>query len=75
MIFDKLLEIFQRIMPQMDVSKVTMDSSLVADLGVDSLNMMLLAMTVEEEFGIEFDSAESLNTVEDICSFVELKTA
>lgn len=74
MIFDKLKEIFGRVMPQIDESDITMDSVLTTDLGVDSLNMMLLAISVEEEFDIEFDSAANLMTVRDICDYVEEQT-
>lgn len=73
MIFEKLKEIFERIMPQVDSAKIAMDSVLTSDLGVDSLNMMLLAISVEDEFGIQFESAENLNTVKDICDYVQTK--
>ena len=56
MVFEKLKEIFGRVMPQCDPSTITMDSVLTTDLGVDSLNMMLLAITVEDEFKIRFSS-------------------
>lgn len=36
--------------------------------------MMLLAISVEEEFDIEFDSAANLMTVRDICDYVEEQT-
>lgn len=71
MVFDKLMDILQRVMPQVDTSKVTMGSVLTTDLGVDSLNMMLLAITVEEEFGIEFESNAKISTVGDICEYVQ----
>lgn len=71
MIYEKLLEIIERVMPQTDTSKITMDSTLTGDLGVDSLNMMLLAITVEDEFNFRFETTSGLNTVKDICDYVE----
>ena len=71
MIFDKLIEILKRIMPQVDTSKITQESVLTTDVGIDSLNLMLLAITVEDEFNIQFDSTNELKTVGDICNFVE----
>ena len=59
MVFEKLKEIFGRVMPQCDPATIKMDSVLATDLGVDSLNMMLLAITVE------------LETVKDIVDYVE----
>ena len=71
MVFEKLKEIFGRVMPQCDPSTITMDSVLTTDLGVDSLNMMLLAITVEDEFKIRFSSDAKLETVKDIVDYVE----
>ena len=71
MIFDKLIEILKRIMPQVDTSKITKESVLTTDVGIDSLNLMLLAITVEDGFNIHFDSTNELKTVGDICNFVE----
>lgn len=75
MIFDKLKNIFERIMPQVDASAIEMDTVLTTDLGVDSLNMLLLALSVEEEFGIQFDPATKMDTVRDICDYVQGQTA
>ena len=69
MVFEKLKEIFGRVMPQCDPATITMDSVLATDLGVDSLNMMLLAITVE--FKIRFSSDAKLETVKDIVDYVE----
>ena len=75
MIFDKLVEIFERVMPQVNTADITMDSVLTTDLGVDSLNMMLLAISVEDAFDINFESSVRLETVKDICDYVASKTA
>lgn len=73
MIFEKLVNIFERIMPQVNTNEIKMESILTSDLGVDSLNMLLLAISVEEEFGIRFEQDAKLETVKDICDYVELK--
>ena len=75
MVFEKLKDIFARVMPQCDPSTITMDSVLTTDLGVDSLNMMLLAITVEDEFKIRFSSDAKLETVKDIVDYVEAKAS
>ena len=71
MVFEKLKEIFGRVMPRCDPATIKMDSVLATDLGVDSLNMMLLAITVEDEFKIRFNSDAKLETVKDIVDYVE----
>ncbi|MDO5127902.1 MAG: phosphopantetheine-binding protein [Eubacteriales bacterium] len=71
MIFDELVEIFKRVMPQMDASKLKPESVLTTDIGIDSLNMMLLAITVEDQFGIKFEAGVKLDTVSDIMEYIE----
>lgn len=73
MVFDKLIAILQRVKPNVDISTVTMDSRLITDLGIDSLSMMLLAISVEDEFGIEFGDDTNFSTVKEICDYVEAK--
>ncbi len=71
MIFDELVEIFKTVMPQMDASRLKPESVLTTDLGIDSLNMMLLAITVEDRFGIKFEAGVKLDTVSDIMEYIE----
>lgn len=73
MIFDKLIAILQRVKPNVDISTVTMDSRLITDLGIDSLSMMLLAISVEDEFEIEFGDDANFNTVKELCDYIEAK--
>lgn len=75
MIFDKLLEIFANVIPEVDTADITKESTLFEDLGLNSLTMMLLAVSVEDEFGIKFENADELNTVDDVCKYIESKTA
>ena len=37
----------------LDPSEITMDSTLLEDLGADSIELVDLVMSVEEEYGIE----------------------
>lgn len=74
MIFDKLIVILQRVKPNVDISGVTMDTRLITDLGIDSLSMMLLAISVEDEFGFEFGDDTNFNTVKELCDYIEAKT-
>jgi len=58
-----------------DVSKVTIDSKFIDDLGADSLDTVELVMAFEEQFGIEIsdDSAETILTVKDAIDFIDSK--
>ncbi len=53
--------------------EVVPDASFVDDLGADSLDLVELIMSMEEEFDIDIsdDDAESLTTVKDAIQYVE----
>lgn len=74
MVFDKVKKI---IVDQLDVEedKVTEAASITDDLGADSLDIVDLVMSFEEEFDIEIpdDQVEKIKTVGDIVKFIEEK--
>ena len=74
MVFDKVKKI---IVDQLDVEedKVTEAASITDDLGADSLDVVDLVMSFEEEFDIEIpdDQVEKTKTVGDIVKFIEEK--
>ncbi|RPJ10858.1 MAG: acyl carrier protein [Desulfobacteraceae bacterium] len=55
-----------------DISEVMPEASFVNDLGADSLDLVELIMTMEEEFEIEIsdEQAEKLVTVKDAIDFI-----
>ena len=59
-----------------DVSEVVPEASLIDDLGADSLAIVELIMTMEEEFDIEVpdEDAEKLATVKDAVNYIIDKT-
>ena len=71
MVFDKVKKI---IVDQLDVEedKVTEAASITDDLGADSLDVVDLVMSFEEEFDIEIpdDQVEKIKTVGDIVKFI-----
>ena len=74
MVFDKVKKI---IVEQLDAEedKVTEAASITDDLGADSLDVVDLVMSFEEEFDIEIpdDQVEKIKTVGDIVKFIEEK--
>ncbi len=74
MIFKKLMKILKDVMPSVDTDKVTQESELVRDLGINSLSMMLLALLVEEEFDIVFEGDRQFVTVGEICDYIGEKS-
>lgn len=55
-----------------DVSEVVPEAAFVDDLGADSLDLVELIMSMEEEFDIEIsdDDAENLVTVKDAIDYI-----
>ncbi len=72
MVFDKVKEI---IMDQLDVEedKVTSGANIQDDLGADSLDVVDLIMSLEEEFDVEIpdEAVEGIKTVGDIVKYIE----
>lgn len=58
-----------------DPSEITPDMSFADDLGADSLDLVELIMTVEEEFNIEIpdDEAEKMKFVKDAIAYVKAR--
>lgn len=69
--YKRLLELIKEAMPDLDISKANEDSRLIEDLGFDSLAIMMLAMSLEDEFGVHFDKPEKFETVKDVLTYLE----
>ncbi len=56
-----------------DPASVKPESDLIGDLKADSLDIVQMLMTMEQEFGVEFDDVEilGLKTVGDVVRFLE----
>ena len=74
MVFDKVKEI---IVDQLecDEDQVTMEASITEDLGADSLDVVDLVMSIEENFDVEIpdEDVEGIKTVGDIVKYIESK--
>ena len=71
-IFESVKEVIIKQL-EVDAEKVKMESSLVQDLGADSLDLVEVIMALEEKFELEIEDedAEKIATVEDIIKYIE----
>ncbi len=72
-IFERLKKLIGQSMPDVKVDDVTPETRLLEDLKFDSLGMMMLAMAMEDEFGISFDEPVNFATVKDVLEFVKAR--
>ena len=72
MVFERIREI---ICDQLDLEedKVTMDSDIMEDFEADSLDVVDLVMSIEDEFGLEVpdDQIENFRTIGDVVRYIE----
>lgn len=61
----------------LDASRIADESRIIEDLGADSLDVVELLMTLEDEMGISISDEEALNlkTVADIQNIINEKSA
>ncbi len=75
MVFEKIQSI---LCDQLDLEekKVSMESDIVEDLEADSLDVVDLVMSIEDEFGLEVpdDQIEGFRTVGDVVRFIQENT-
>ena len=72
MVFEKLSKLIAEHF-SIDVEDITMDTSCVEDLNADSIDIMDLMMSVEDEFGLaEVDESamETIKTVGDVVGYI-----
>ena len=72
MVFEKIRKILSEQL-EIEEDDITLDSNIVEDLGADSLDLVDLVMSVEEEFEIEVpdEEIENIKTVGDVVNFIE----
>ena len=75
MIFEKLKDIIAEQL-SVEADEVNMDSNIQDDLGADSLDVVDLITTIEDEFDLTIpdEAVEEIKTVGDIVNYIEKNT-
>lgn len=71
-ILDKVKSIFVKCLDLKD-QRVTEEARIIDDLGADSIDIVEMVVTLEEDFNIEISSeeAEKMLTVGDVAKYIE----
>lgn len=74
MVLDKVKNILAAQL-DIDADKITESTDIAEDLGADSLDVVELMMSIEEEFQIEIadEDAHNFKTVNDVVTYIESK--
>ena len=67
----ELIDILRRTAPDTDISKLTADSRLKADLGLTSLDFIIIMFEIQDKYGVTFTGEESFETVGEMLRFLE----
>lgn len=72
MVFEKVKKIISEQL-EVDQSIISESSTITGDLGADSLDLVDLAMSIEDEFDIELsdEALEKIKTVGDLSTYIE----
>lgn len=70
--FEKVKEILAKQL-RIDAAKITEDSRIKNDLGADSLDILQLLMTIEEEYNVQIPDEQlaTFETVKDVVNYLE----
>ncbi len=73
MVFDKVKEIIQDQLNPEDANAIVPEANIQDDLGADSLDVVDLVMSLEEEYDIEIpdEAVANIKTVGDIVKYIE----
>ena len=72
MVFEKVKSILAEQLDA-DESELTMETNIAKDLGADSLDVVELLMTIEDEFSIEIpdEEIENIRTIGELTEYIQ----
>lgn len=69
--YERLVKLIKENLPNKTLEGINENSRLKEDLGMDSVGMMMLSMSIEDEFGVEFNEPVAFSTVKDVIDYLE----
>lgn len=74
--FERLVKVFNLVFEdEISTASIDLNSNLRTDMGISSIGMLYMAMSLEEEFNIKFTNEDlmKLGTVADVITCLESK--
>ena len=69
--FDRIKDLFKVVTPEIETADLSRSSLLKTDLGMDSLEIEMLLIVIEDEFNLSADDNIHFSTIGDICDYIE----
>ena len=71
MVFEKMKKILAEQLDA-DIDSITLETDIQDDLGADSLDVVEMLMSIEDEFGVEIpdEEVENLHTIGDVVNYI-----
>ena len=69
--YERLFKLMKVYMPNVDLEAAGKNARLMADLGMDSIAMLMPSVAMEDEFGLTFTEPVVFNTVQDVLDFLD----
>ncbi len=72
MVYEKIVAILCEQL-ELDADKISMETGMTDDLGADSLDLVEVLMSIEDEFDVEIpdEAADTMKTVGDLVRYIE----
>ena len=71
---EELIEILLKTAPDTDVSSITMETRLKADLGLTSLDFIVIMFELQDKYGVLPSELEPFETVGDVIAYLKKHT-
>ena len=72
MVFEKIRDLLAEQLDA-DAESITLDTNIADDLGADSLDVVEILMSIEDEFGVEIPDSEieNIRTIGELAEYIE----
>ncbi len=68
---EQLKQILIEVAPNTDIDTIRPETRLSADLGLTSMDFIMLMMEIEDVFGFEFTDEVNFQTVDEVCQYIQ----